>query len=200
MEPLALQRLVKLQDIYYYWNTRINVISRKDLSNLYINHILHSLSLAKLIPFHPYETVIDIGTGGGFPGIPLAILYPEVRFTLIDATRKKIRVVESISKELQLNNLNSVHTRAEDYKGSYNYVVSRAVCSFPRMVKLSAGLLSKDKVRTGIHGIYSLKGGDINDEISSLKEMVSVFDISNFFKEEFFKTKRIVLLSSEKLM
>ncbi len=196
MNPIAVQRFEQLQELYTYWNARINVISRKDLSNLYINHVLHSLSLAKLIPFNAHETVLDIGTGGGFPGIPLAILYPEVSFTLIDATGKKIKVVESISGELDLNNITSVHARAESFKGSFHYVVSRAVCSFTNLVGLSSGKLRKDQYRTGIHGIYSLKGGNIQDEISIWKDKVKIYDIATIFHEEYFQTKKIVFLPS----
>ena len=170
------------------------MISRKDLPNLYLNHVLHSLSLAKVIPFAAGETVLDLGTGGGFPGIPLAILFPDVLFTLLDATGKKIMVVNSIAGDLGLSNLRAVHARAEHYRGQFNYVLSRAVCSFSRLVELSAGKLIKSRQVKSAHGIYSLKGGDLKTELAGWEGKVEIFQIGKIFREEYFLTKSIVFL------
>lgn len=196
MDPHAAGRFERLAVLYEYWNAKINVISRKDLSNLYLNHVLHSLSLAKVITFSREETVLDIGTGGGFPGIPLAIMYPDVQFTLIDSVGKKIKVVESIKNELGLQNILAVHTRAENIHGLFHYVISRAVCSFPKLIELSAGKLLKDPSPAGHHGIYSLKGGDLRDDLADWQGRVHIYEISGFFEEDFFRTKSIVYLPS----
>ena len=196
LDPVAAARFEQLADLYGFWNERINVISRKDLPNLCINHVLHSLSLAKVIPFGEKETVLDIGTGGGFPGIPLAIMFPGVHFTMIDSTGKKIRVVDNITRELGLANVATAHTRAEDFKGFFHYVVSRAVCPFPELVGLSAGKLLRSRSPELPYGIYSLKGGDLNEELSEWENRVKIFEIGNLFEEEFFLTKKIVFLPS----
>ncbi|TVR72559.1 MAG: 16S rRNA (guanine(527)-N(7))-methyltransferase RsmG [Marinilabiliales bacterium] len=195
---ITLDRFKLLESLYVYWNSRINVISRKDISNLYINHVLHSLSLAKVINFSDGEALLDIGTGGGFPGIPLAVMFPHVDFTLVDSTRKKIRVVESVARELGLDNVRPVHTRAEELKGQFNYVVSRAVCLFPVLVSLSSGRLNRYSP-SSFHGIYSLKGGDVDSEVEVWKEKVRIFDISDLFAEDFFLTKKIVFLPAAEL-
>ncbi len=200
IDQVAIKRLEQLQDLYNLWNQRINVISRKDLSNLYVNHVLHSLSLAKVIPFRAGEKVLDIGTGGGFPGIPLAILHPDLDFTLIDARGKKIKVVREISKTLALENVNPVHTRAEEFKGTYHYVLNRAVTFFPKLVEWSAGYFSGLTGVRDVHGLYSLKGGYLEDEISGWKDMVEIYRIENYFKEDYFKAKCIVFLAAEKLI
>lgn len=194
IDQVAAGRFERLKDLYTFWNEKINVISRKDLGNLYLNHILHSLSLSMVIPLVKGDRVLDIGTGGGFPGIPLAVLYPDVNFTLIDSRGKKISVVRSIASELDLNNIDAFHIRAEDFRGTYQYVVSRAVSSFPVLVRLAAGKFADDKTRTCDHGLYSLKGGDLKDELSGWNDKVRIFNISSFFKEEFFRTKNIVFL------
>ncbi len=196
MDPLAAGRFDKLAGLYEYWNARINVISRKDLPNLYVNHVLHSLSLAKVIPFGEDETVLDIGTGGGFPGIPLAIMFPLTHFTLIDSTAKKVRVVDSVSKDLGLANVSAVHVRAEDYMGHFHYVVSRAVSSFSEIARMSADKLSPTSSPLAAHGIYCLKGGDLQEELGDWKSRVRIFDIGSFFDEEYFNTKKIVFLPS----
>jgi 16S rRNA (guanine527-N7)-methyltransferase len=198
-DPDASRKLEMLQELYSYWNERINVISRKDFSNLYINHVLHSLSLLKVIPFLPGERVIDIGTGGGFPGIPLAIMNPDVEFTLLDATGKKIRVVENISSNLDLGNVTAVHCRAEDFRGSFNYAVSRAVGLFGQLVRLSAGRLVIGEKTRDAHGLYSLKGGDLRKELEKWKESVKIFRIEDFFSESYFQSKSIIFLPSRKM-
>jgi len=192
----SLEKLGMLEDLYKYWNSRINVISRRDMPNLYINHVLHSLSLAKVIDFSPGETVLDIGTGGGFPGVPLAIVFPDVNFTLVDSTGKKIKVVENIISSLKIKNADALHMRAEDLKSRYNYVVSRAVCAFPQLVRLSKGRLYAGLPSAPSHGIYSLKGGNLEAELSSWEDRVKVYEIAGFFEEEYFKNKKIVFLPS----
>jgi 16S rRNA (guanine527-N7)-methyltransferase len=194
LDPVAAGRLEQLESLYGLWNSQINVISRKDLPNLYINHVLHSLSLARVIPFSRGETALDIGTGGGFPGIPLAILFPEVHFTLIDGTGKKIKVVKGIADELGLKNVTAIHIRAEKLNGKFHYILSRAVCAFPQLVELSAGKLPGSGYSSDHHGIYALKGGDFNDEIALWKRNIVIYDISRFFDEKFFETKKIIFL------
>lgn len=196
LDPLAAERFGQLEDLYSFWNERINLISRKDLPNLCINHVLHSLSLARVIPFGEKETVLDIGTGGGFPGIPLAIVFPGVHFTLIDSIGKKIRVVENITRELGLDNVSASHTRAEEFKGVFHYVVSRAACSFSELVKLSAGKLLFSRQPNLSFGIYSLKGGELDAELAEWKTRVKIFYIHTFFEEEYFRNKKIVFLPS----
>ncbi len=196
LDLLAAERFGQLEDLYCFWNERINLISRKDIPNLCINHILHSLSLARVIPFGRKDTVLDIGTGGGFPGIPLAIVFPDVHFTLIDSIGKKIRVVESITRELGLENVSAFRSRAEDFEGLFHYVVSRAACSFRDLVKLSEGKLFLGSEPSPSYGIYCLKGGDLKEELTGWKTRVKVFDIRNFFKEEYFLNKKIVFLPS----
>jgi 16S rRNA (guanine527-N7)-methyltransferase len=198
-DPDAGRKLEMLQELYGYWNEKINVISRKDLSNLYINHVLHSLSLLKVISFLPGEKVLDIGTGGGFPGIPLAIMNPGVEFILLDATGKKIKVVENISASLELGNVTAVHCRAEDFKGSVDYVVSRAVGLFTQLVRLSAGMLVPGVKTRDVHGLYSLKGGDLEKELEEWKEDVKIFRIGDFFSESWFQSKNIVFLPTAKM-
>lgn len=145
------------------------------------------------------ETAIDIGTGGGFPGIPLAIMFPDIHFTLLDGTGKKIKVVENVAAELGLSNITAVHGRAESFGGRFNYVLSRAVCSFPELVELSRDKLTRGHTDSPGHGIYSLKGGDLREEISSWKGKVEIYNISDYFHEEFFKTKYIVFLPTRAL-
>ncbi len=187
----------KAGELYHYWNKRINVISRKDIDNLYLNHTLHSLSIAKVILFRKGTTVLDVGTGGGFPGIPLAILMPGVFFTLVDSTGKKIRVVNEIKGELGLENVTALHSRAEDLKGQYDFIVSRAVCKFPEFVKMTRGLLKPGGKNSIANGILYLKGGDIRNEISLFEGKVKIFSISCFFSEDFFDKKKIIYLPAD---
>lgn len=200
MDSLAKEKFQQLYGLYNFWNEKINVISRKDLSNLYINHVLHSLSLAKVIPFSRDEKVLDIGTGGGFPGIPLAILFPRVYFTLIDSTGKKIKVVDNIAGELKLTNVITAHARVENFNGLFHYTISRAVCSFSRLVELSAGKFTKERPKGYANGVYSLKGGELKAELAGWEDNVKVFPISNFFREEFFRTKSIVFLPAAEIL
>jgi len=185
----------KLEELYPLWNEKINVISRKDISELNIRHILHSLAIAKYIHFTPGTKIIDVGTGGGFPGIPLAIFFPECSFHLVDSIGKKIKVVETIANELELKNVTAQQVRSEKVKNKYDFVVSRAVTAFPRFVSLTRHLVS-DKDRNAIgNGILYLKGGDFHEEIKPFKNSISVTPITDYFKEEFFDTKKLIHLS-----
>lgn len=184
-----------LGSLYKEWNEKINVVSRKDIENLYINHVLHSLGIAKVISFVPGTTVLDVGTGGGFPGIPLAILFPEVKFHLVDSIGKKITVVQEVSKALGLENLRASKARAEELDEKFDFVVSRAVTTLTEFY----GWVNR-KIRPGgknalKNGILYLKGGNLDQEIANLGKPSLVFDLNRYFKEEFFETKKVVYIS-----
>ncbi|HAF29866.1 MAG TPA: 16S rRNA (guanine(527)-N(7))-methyltransferase RsmG [Bacteroidales bacterium] len=183
-----------LQSLYEEWNNKINVISRKDIDQLYERHILHSLAISKIIHFKPNTTILDVGTGGGFPGIPLAILFPECNFHLIDSIGKKIKVVQEISNSLGLTNLTSEQIRAEDIKNKYDFVVSRAVAAFPLFYDWVKTKLKKDSRNELKNGIIYLKGGDLDEELKDFKSKIKTFNISEFFTESFFETKKIIYL------
>ncbi len=187
-------RFAQLNDLYRFWNSQINVISRKDIENLYTNHVLHSLAIARVITFLEGSKILDVGTGGGFPGIPLAIIFPEVHFHLVDSIGKKIKVVEAVAKGLDLSNVTFEQIRAEQLKDKYDFVISRAVTSIPEFVTWVQGKISKQHQHKIKNGIFYLKGGDLENEIKPFKKSATVFDISDFFKEEFFETKKIVYL------
>ena len=188
-----LKKFNSLIQLYKSWNSKVNLISRKDMDNLYVNHILHSLSIAKIHEFIDGTDVLDVGTGGGLPGIPLAIIFPNVNFTLLDSTSKKIKVVEDISKQLSLTNVRTVNDRAENHNLKYDFVISRAVSKmdgFYSMVNKNIKLKSKNNIPNGI--IY-LKGGDLEDELKNFNNY-KIFEISDFFANDFFKTKKIVFI------
>ncbi|AFR36283.1 16S rRNA (guanine(527)-N(7))-methyltransferase RsmG [Riemerella anatipestifer] len=182
-----------LEPLYKEWNEKINVISRKDTDSLYEKHILHSLGIAKVMPFSEGTKVLDIGTGGGFPGIPLAIMFPEVEFTLIDSIGKKIKVVQAVSEALELKNLIAVHGRAEKLKDKYHFVVSRAVTQMPVFLRWLKGKFEKEQFNPKHNGVLYLKGGDLAEELAGLK--CEIFNLKNYFEEEFFDTKKVVYLS-----
>lgn len=188
------EQLAKLDELYRFWNAQINLISRKDIDNLYLHHILHSLALAKVITFNPESKVLDVGTGGGFPGIPLAIMFPEVQFHLVDSIGKKIKVVKEVSAALGLTNVTSEQTRVETIKDKYDFIVSRAVTTLPEFHGCVHGKISKAKRHKVPNGLFYLKGGDLTEEIKPFKNKVTMFSISDFFSEEFFVTKKIVYL------
>ena len=195
LSPLQKKQFAQLQDLYLFWNERINLISRKDIEHLYLHHILHSLSIAKVISFLPNAEILDIGTGGGFPGIPLAILFPETQFHLNDSIQKKIKVVEEIKDALQLKNVSTIHNRAEKIKHKYDFIVSRAVTNFPDFYNLCQGKFKSKHLHSLPNGILYLKGGELVDlqkEMEKYYEDAFIFNIYDFFPYSYFETKRII--------
>ncbi len=189
----------ELIPLYTYWNERINVISRKDIENLEIHHILHSLAIARFISFKPGAQILDVGTGGGFPGIPLAIMFPETQFHLVDSIGKKIKVVNEICQVLQLKNVSSAHSRAEDIKEKYDFVVSRAVTTLPQISAWIKGKFKPLNNHAIPNGMIYLKGGDIEEEIKELKHFShQIVPITDYFSETFFETKKVVYLAMNK--
>ena len=184
----------QLFPLYKDWNGKINVISRKDIDNLYINHVLHSLAIAKVISFQPGTEILDVGTGGGFPGIPLAILFPQTRFHLVDSIGKKITVVKEVSQALELKNVTAEHVRAEQIKHKYDFVVSRAVTQMKEFYGWVNTKVKKESLHTLDNGILYLKGGDLDEEMGQMKRPYSLYDLTKYFDEVFFQTKKIVYL------
>lgn len=189
-----IKQIGMLQEVYTEWNSKINVISRKDLEELYLRHVLHSLTIAKIINFKPGTKILDIGTGGGFPGIPLAIMFPETHFHLVDSIGKKIKVVEAVCGETGLKNVKAENIRAENIKDSFDFVVSRAVTTMDKFIPFTKGKILKQDKNSLPNGIIALKGGDLTDELKSFGKKVTVYDIADFFKEPFFETKKIIHL------
>jgi 16S rRNA (guanine527-N7)-methyltransferase len=183
----------KLEVLYHDWNAKINVISRKDIDELYIKHVLHSLAIAKIQPFEAGSYVLDVGTGGGFPGIPLAILFPETRFYLIDVIAKKIKVVQAVADALGLKNVKAEQIRAENVKGDYDFIVSRAVTNMPDFVSWIKDKIKKQNKHNLPNGILYLKGGDLTEELKDFPRATE-YNIADFFKDEFFETKKVVHL------
>ena len=194
LSALQKEKLSGLKTIYDHWNSMINVISRKDMDSFFIHHVLHSLAIAKVINFLPGTRILDVGTGGGFPGIPLSILFPDSEFTLLDSIEKKIKVVSAVSDELDLKNVLPVSKRIEQENGKYHFVISRAVTRLPEFVNLTRKNISKAGNNSLDNGILYLKGGDLSDELSFFQGKVTVWPIRDFFKESFFETKVIVYL------
>lgn len=188
------EKLSRLKPIYTRWNHMINLISRKDMENFFIHHVLHSLSISKVISFCPGTRILDVGTGGGFPGIPLAIVFPEAEFTLLDSIEKKIKVVSAVADELQLKNIIPMRKRVEEEVGKYDFVVSRAVTEFQRFADLTVKNISKKGNNRLKNGIFYLKGGDLDDELAPFRHRCRVWEIKEFFEEPFFETKKIVYL------
>ena len=189
-----LQQLQMLDELYREWNAKINVISRKDIDNLYEHHVLHSLAIAKAITFRPGTEILDFGTGGGFPGIPLAILFPECHFKLIDGTGKKIRVAQEVATAIGLKNCQPEHLRGEDEKGRYDFVVSRAVMPLPDLVNIVRKNISKTNRNVLPNGVICLKGGELQAETQPFRKVVETNPISNWFDEEWFKEKNVIYL------
>lgn len=187
------KQFLQLEELYKDWNQKINVVSRKDIEELYVRHVLHSLGIAKIQRFLPNTSVLDVGTGGGFPGVPLAILFPETKFTLVDAIGKKIKVVDEVVDGLGLKNVKTVHARVEELSDQYDFVVSRAVAAMPTFVRWVKGRIKKESVHERRNGILYLKGGDLTEELAEYKT-VEIFDLSDYFKEEFFESKKVVYL------
>ena len=194
LTPTQITQFEALHDLYVDWNSKINVISRKDIDNLYEHHVLHSLAIAEIIKFKPGTKVLDVGTGGGFPGIPLAILFPEVNFLLIDSIGKKIKVGIEVSNAISLKNIQLKHSRVQEEKGLYDFVVSRAVMPFGDLVKLVQKNISKKQNNALPNGIKCLKGGELQHEILPFKNLADIYEVSDFFKEEYFITKKAVYM------
>ena len=187
------EQFEKLGALYLDWNEKINVISRKDTEFLYERHILHSLGIAKVMAFSAGTKVLDVGTGGGFPGIPLAILFPEVQFTLIDSIGKKIKVVEGVAETIGLENLTALHGRAEKLKEKFHFIVSRAVTQMPEFLRWLKGKFEKEQLNPKHNGVLYLKGDNLAEELAGLK--CEIFPLKNYFSEDFFETKKVVYLS-----
>ncbi|MDR1505282.1 MAG: 16S rRNA (guanine(527)-N(7))-methyltransferase RsmG [Prevotella sp.] len=181
-----------LYDLYVDWNSKINVVSRKDIENLYAHHVLHSLAIAKLIQFTDGTQLMDVGTGGGFPGVPLAILFPKCKFLLVDSIGKKIRVATEVATAIGLKNVQFRHCRAEEVKEKFDFVVSRAVMPLPDLVKIVKKNISKEQRNALPNGLICLKGGNLEGELKPFKKTAEADDLSMFFEEEYFKTKKIV--------
>ena len=186
------EQFAALYDLYFDWNSKINVISRKDIENLYQHHVLHSLAIAKYITFKPGTTIMDMGCGGGFPGIPLAIMFPDVQFHLVDSIGKKVRVASEIANAIGLTNVRTSHSRAEEIKDKYSFVVSRAVMPMPDLVKICRKNISKEQANALPNGIIALKGGNLAGETQPVGNSCETVDVTNYFGEEFFKDKKIV--------
>lgn len=187
-----IKKFKELKPLYLHWNDQINVISRKDTDDFYIRHVLHSLAIAKVQTFKPGSKVIDIGTGGGFPGIPLAIMFPETEFLLVDSIGKKIKVVNEVAQALHLTNVTAIHERAEKVNGEFDFIVSRAVTAMPKFLQWTKGKFSKINNHQLKNGILYLKGGDLTEEMAPVKKAIQYFDIKDFFDDEFFETKKVV--------
>lgn len=186
------EQFAALYDLYVDWNSKINVVSRKDIENLYTHHVLHSLAIAKLIQFTDGSKIMDVGTGGGFPGVPLAIMFPNCEFLLVDSIGKKIKVATEVSAAIGLKNIQFRHCRAEEEKGKFDFVVSRAVMLLPDLVKIVRKNISKEQHNALPNGLICLKGGNLESELHAFKKTAEADDLSMFFEEEYFQTKKIV--------
>lgn len=186
-------QFTKLQELYEDWNLKINVVSRKDIDELYLRHVLHSLGISKVMQFQPNTKVMDVGTGGGFPGIPLAILFPETQFHLVDSIGKKIKVVNEVVEGLELENVKTTHGRVEEVKDTYDFIVSRAVAQMETFVRWTKNKISKKQNHELKNGILYLKGGDLSEELQKYTS-ATIYDLPNYFDEPFFETKKVVHL------
>ena len=193
LTEVQISQFQQLEALYYDWNSKINVISRKDIDQLYVKHVLHSLAIAKIQKFEPGTYVLDVGTGGGFPGIPLAILFPETRFYLIDVILKKINVVKAVAESLELKNVKAEQIRAENVKGDFDFIVSRAVTNMPDFFSWIKDKIKKQQKHELKNGILYLKGGDLTEELASFPN-AKEYNISDFFEDDFFETKKVVHL------
>ena len=192
LTPEQLERFAALDSLYHDWNAKINVISRKDIDNLYEHHVLHSLGIAEIINFRPGTRVMDLGTGGGFPGIPLAIMFPDVQFHLVDSIGKKIRVCNEVISALGLTNVTTQHARAEEVRARFDFVVSRAVMPLADLVKICRPHISQQSHNALPNGLITLKGGELEHEAAAIKGEKLITSLSDFFTEEYFKTKKVV--------
>jgi 16S rRNA (guanine527-N7)-methyltransferase len=194
LSPKQQEHFAALYDLYNYWNAQINVISRKDMEFFYERHVLHSLAIAKVINFKPQTNILDVGCGGGFPGIPLAILFPDCNFHLVDSIGKKIKVVNEVASALQLTNVIAEHKRAEEVNEKFEFVVTRAVTIAPTLYRWVQNKISKNQFNELPNGILFLKGGELDDEIREFKKRIVLYDLKSFFYEDFFETKKVVYL------
>jgi 16S rRNA (guanine527-N7)-methyltransferase len=192
LSPQQLEQFTRLEELYRFWNDQINVISRKDMANFYEHHVLHSLGIAKVMEFLPGTRVMDIGTGGGFPGIPLAILFPETDFLLTDSIGKKIKVVTEVSSAIGLTNVEARHTRSEEVKEKFQFIISRAVTTLPDFMKWVSGKITPGFAHSLPNGVLYLKGGDLEAELAAVRNHKRVFNLSDYFSEAFFETKKVV--------
>jgi 16S rRNA (guanine527-N7)-methyltransferase len=192
LSPTARAQFEQLLPLYTEWNAQINVISRKDIEQLYIRHVIHSLAIHKFIQMAPGSRVLDIGTGGGFPGIPLAIMLPDVEFVLVDSVGKKIKVVQEVSQALGLTNVTAIHERAEKIKGPFDFVLSRAVAELKELLQWSNGKIARKQINALPNGLICLKGGDLTEEFKGLGKSIESYPITGWFSEEFFETKKLV--------
>jgi 16S rRNA (guanine527-N7)-methyltransferase len=195
LTALQKEQFDALEGLYADWNEKINVISRKDIGNLALHHILHSLSIARYISFVPGTRIIDVGTGGGFPGIPLAIFFPDVNFLLVDSIGKKIRVAGAVAKEIGLSNVEVIHTRVEDEKRKFHFIVSRAVMPLPDLIRVTRKNIATEQINALPNGIICLKGGDLTAELQPYRRMADEIPLSKYFSEPFFQTKKLVYVS-----
>ena len=193
LTQLQISQFSQLQELYKDWNLKINVVSRKDIDELYLRHVLHSLGIAKVVQFKPNTKVLDVGTGGGFPGIPLAILFPETQFHLVDSIGKKIKVVNDVTEGLGLQNIKTTHGRVEEIKGTYDFIVSRAVAQMETFVFWTKGKINKKQQHPIKNGILYLKGGDLSDELKKYTS-ATIYNLPDYFTEDFFETKKVVHL------
>ncbi len=193
LTEIQTEQFAKLENLYEVWNAKVNVVSRKDIDELYLRHVIHSLGIAKIIDFKPESNILDVGTGGGFPGIPLAILFPESNFYLADSIGKKIKVVREIVTELGLKNVRAEQIRAEKVKGEFDFIVSRAVTNMNDFVKWTKRKIAKKQKHKLQNGILYLKGGDLNEELKNFPKS-TIYNLSDFFEEDFFTTKKVVHL------
>ncbi|MDO5969519.1 16S rRNA (guanine(527)-N(7))-methyltransferase RsmG [Flavivirga aquimarina] len=188
-----ISKFEKLEALYQDWNLKINVVSRKDIDELYLRHVLHSLAIAKVLKFKAESKILDVGTGGGFPGVPLAILFPECSFHLVDSIAKKLKVVDEVVTGLGLTNVKTTHSRVEDIKDTYDFIVSRAVAAMPTFVYWVKGKIAKQQKHDLKNGILYLKGGDLSEELQDYKT-ATIYKLSDFYTEDFFETKKVVHL------
>lgn len=192
------EQFAALYDLYTDWNSKINVISRKDITNLYEHHVLHSLGIAEVIRFKPGTRVMDLGTGGGFPGIPLAIMFPETQFHLVDSIGKKVKVATEIASAIGLKNVTTHHCRAEEEKAEFDFVVSRAVMPLTDLLKIIRKNISREQQNALPNGLICLKGGELANEVMPVKNQTEIYDLKNYFEEEFFETKKVVYVTVNK--
>ena len=192
------EQFMALYDLYTDWNSKINVISRKDITNLYEHHVLHSLGIAKVINFRPGTEIMDLGTGGGFPGIPLAIMFPDTHFHLVDSIGKKVKVTTEIASAIGLKNVTTRHCRAEEEKQLFDFVVSRAVMPLTDLLKIIRKNIKKEQNNALPNGLICLKGGELQNEVMPVKHQTEMYDLKNYFEEEFFETKKVVYVTINK--